>query len=523
MNIAHLLVAQATARPDSPAMIEGHEQGRRVSFAELDERSSRFASYLSSAGVTVGDRVLVFVPMGIDLYLALVAIFRVGAVAVFVDPSAGADHIDRCCQIASPAAMIAVTKAHLLRFWLPSVQKIRAKFSLGWPVPGARRWESGRNSPPAPAIAERRDDDPALLTFTSGSTGIPKAAVRSHGFLAAQHAALKNAINLMLGQVDLVTLPIFSLANLASGVTSVIPDADLSRPGAIDADPVLRQIVQHRVTRCVASPAFFERLLAARDSDETMSQMEDLYTGGAPVFPKLMERLQVASPRAGVHAAYGSTEAEPIAEISWREMSEDDRRAMADGSGLLVGKPVAEIELRVITNQWGSGLSPAVDGELDRCTLPPGEPGEIIVTGRHVLTGYLNGQGDEQTKWHVGEQIWHRTGDAGCLDDRGRLWLLGRAEARVTDSQGTLYPFAVECAASHIEGIARSAFVGHEGRRILIIQPTRGSAPGDLELSIKQRLAWTGITEIRFMKQIPVDKRHNAKIDYPALRQTLQA
>src|SRR5437764_8605185 len=117
MNVAHLLTRPATKRPSAHAIIEGSgdDPRSRITFAELADRSARCARFLADAGIGVGDHVLVFVPMSIDLYLALIAIFRIGAVAAFLDPSAGAQHINRCCDMIKPKGMIAVTKAHLLR------------------------------------------------------------------------------------------------------------------------------------------------------------------------------------------------------------------------------------------------------------------------------------------------------------------------------------------------------------------------------------------------------------------------
>ena len=119
-------------------------------------------------------------------------------------------------------------------------------------------------------VAPVDEQTPALVTFTSGSTGEPKAAVRTHGFLLAQHAVLEESLSLAPGEVDLTTLPIFVLANLASGVTSVIPDADLRYPGRIEPGPVFEQLRQldrttHRLvgrTRIAASPALLARLAA---------------------------------------------------------------------------------------------------------------------------------------------------------------------------------------------------------------------------------------------------------------------
>jgi acyl-CoA synthetase (AMP-forming)/AMP-acid ligase II len=517
MNVAHLLVSQALRRPDAKAIVESTAA---ISFSQLDERSARCARFLAERGVGIGDHVLVFVPMSIELYLALIAIFRIGAVATFLDPSAGRDHIDRCCEAVEPKAMIAVTKAHLLRLSAGALRAVPRKFTVGWPVPGAGKWERARRTPPLAAIAPREDEDPALVTFTSGSTGWPKGAVRSHGFLAAQHAALERAIELVPGEIDLATLPIFSLANLASGVTSVIPDSDLRRPGAIEAEPVLKQITQSNVTRCVASPAFFERLLEQPDAQARLRSITRVFTGGAPVFPDLLERLQNAMPQARVAAVYGSTEAEPIAHVHWSEISPDDWQAMFNGAGLLAGRPLGDIDLRIISDQWGWPLSPATHSRFESHCLPARQPGEIIVHGKHVLRGYLGGKGDEKTKWRVDGEVWHRTGDAGYLDERGRLWLLGRAEAKIEDEQGTVYPFAVECAASRVHGVVRSALIRHENKRVLAIQAASDAA-ADLGDVLLRELAWAKIQRIHFVPMLPLDRRHNAKIDYPALRKLL--
>lgn len=516
MNIAHLLVQQATLRPTDDAIIEGPAgDSRRISFADLADRTARAAALLRQAGVRRGDHVLLFVPMSIELYVAMIAVFRIGAVATFADPSAGRGFIARCCDIVKPTAMIAISKAHWLRVLSASVRRIPVCFAALGRAVGARSFSDHQTVDADPQIDPVPADHPALVTFTSGSTGLPKAAVRSHGFLAAQLAALAPAIELVERERDLSTLAVFSLANLACGVTSIIPDADLRRVGAIDPAPVLQQIRTHQPTRLVASPAFLTRLLDAHAGE--LRCFLKVYTGGAPVFPILLDRLQSAMPEAKVLALYGSTEAEPIAHIARREMSESDIARMHAGDGLLVGHPVPEVSLRIIENRFGAPLGKMVSAELDAMTLGSPQVGEIVVTGDHVLKGYLHGRGEEQTKFRIDGAVWHRTGDAGYLDDRGRLWLMGRAEARVTDAHGTIYPFAVETAVSNVRGLRRSALIAHEGRRVLVIQPAP-DAPADLIETLRARLHWANIDEVRVVYRIPLDARHNAKIDYPALR-----
>lgn len=518
MNIAELLQAQARERPHAAAII-----GRSgiISFAELERAAGQTAALLEEQGLQAGDGVLVFQPMSGELYVILSALFRLGAVAMFLDPGAGREHMERCCEIYPPKAIIASPRALLLLWVSPGLRRIPRRYVCGQFFPGAVSLRRAKRFMPLTRIAPAPDAMPALVTFTSGSTGAPKAALRPHGFLGVQHRVLARHLSLQPGQVDLATLPIFVLANLASGVTSLIPDADLRRPGAIDAVPVLTQIRRYAPTRGAASPAFFERLAVhAERHGGGLASLRHIYTGGAPVFPTLLRRLQRQAPDAVIEVVYGSTEAEPIAHSRWEEEEPSHEHGSIPRPGLLAGRPVPEIALRILPNRWGEAIGPFGKGEFERACLPNGTAGEIVVSGPHVLPGYLHGRGDDETKFDVDGQRWHRTGDAGYLDEAGRLWLLGRASARIVDEKGEIYPFPVEVAALEHPAVARAALVAQGGRRILVVEPTGTGAfhPAELE----RALAWAALDEVRCIARIPLDKRHNAKVDYPALRSMLQ-
>ena len=513
MNIAELMRRQATERPDSAAIIECE---RTISFAQLDSWSYRLATVLREEDLTPGDVVLVFQPMSAELYVTLLAIFRLGGVAMFLDPSAGREHVEQCCRIGSPKMMIGSPKAQLLRLVSSAVRRIPVKLMVGGPT----WWRAHRSSPWAD-IHPLSEDSPALLTFTSGSTGQPKAARRTQGFLIAQHKALQENLKLTAGEVDLATLPIFALANLASGVTSVIPDADLRFPGAIDPAPVVAQILKTEPSRTAASPAFLDRIAGyCVQNGTTLPSLRRVFTGGAPVFPRTMRKLQLVAPNAEIVAVYGSTEAEPIAHIALHEMANDDLDAMMRGKGLLVGLPVSCIQLKILRDQWGKPIGPFTRNEFGTKCCATDEVGEIVVSGEHVLTSYWQGRGDEETKFVTEGRRWHRTGDAGYLDARGRLWLLGRCSARIEDERGVLYPFAVECAASQLDSIHRTAVVLQKGMRLLAVEFAPGSDENAVQ-ALRERLAWAHIDEFRVVKSIPVDIRHNAKVDYPALQKLL--
>jgi acyl-CoA synthetase (AMP-forming)/AMP-acid ligase II len=523
VNLATLLSQHAQERGPQPAIVQGRGANARfTTFAQLDENARRAAGFLSEHGIQPGSRVLLLQPMSAELYEALLALFRLGAIAVVLDPGAGLKHVAACCEIARPEVLIGCWRAHLLRAISPALRSIRQRFVIGAPFPGATRWSSVRQHEPIDDVFTAGRDAPALLTFTSGSTGQPKGALRSHGLLLAQHRAIAHALELTPGEVDLSTLPIFLLANLASGVTSVIPDADLRRPGAINPEPVLDQVREHAVTQCVASPAFFERLLAAPAEKQcSLKSIRKAFTGGAPVGPRLISRLAAAMPRARIFPVYGSTEAEPIAHFEQSEMTERDALSMRWGRGLLAGHPVPEVQLRIIKDAWGRVIEPLTGQRFASLCLPAGEAGEIVVSGAHVLPGYLNGHGNAETKFQVDGAPWHRTGDAGYLDESGRLWLLGRCMALISDASGTLWPFAVEYAAQEYPGVRRAALVQLSGRRVLAVEAEPGADVSPQRLT--EMLEWAKLDEVRMMAAIPLDRRHNAKVDYSRLRRLLEA
>jgi len=230
------------------------------------------------------------------------------------------------------------------------------------------------------------------------------------------------------------------------------------------------------------------------------------------VFPDLVMRA-TALTGAPLVAVYGSTEAEPIADVRSSEIGDAELAAMRGGAGLLAGHPAGAATVRIVPA--GSSAGAALEAVLrGAANVSPGTRGEILVSGSHVVPGYLHGRGDAETKVHVDGVVWHRTGDAGYRDDRGRLWLLGRVAATLRDDRGELHPFAVECAARLVLPGRRAVLAGHRGSRILLVDGPL--APGD-RASLTAELRWAMLDRIIDGVAIPLDRRHNSKVDYAAL------
>jgi acyl-CoA synthetase (AMP-forming)/AMP-acid ligase II len=515
MNLVELLRERAERHPDRPAIIDFHRGlDRSVSFRELWQRVAEGSAFLKSVGLGRGKTVLAFHPVSIELYEFLLSAFHAGARVMLADPSAGKAFLSLCCRRQMPDGFFGSTKAQLLRWIVPELRSVKTAIRRGIWFPGSIAWKPVQSIDPPCDVP---DEEPALITFTSGSTGVPKAAVRTHGFLLAQHAALSKSLDFEEGEVDLITLPVFVLANLASGVTSVLAATDLSKPGN-PSPGVILQCERIGASRCAASPAFYEGLLKSG-----LPRFRKVYTGGAPVFPDLLRRLGNALPNASIEAVYGSTEAEPIAHIS---LDEDSASLTRAGGGLLAGLPVPGIGLKILRDQWGTKVGPLPEGGMSDLEVDQGQAGEIVVSGEHVLRGYLDGVGDEETKIHEGGKVWHRTGDAGWVDAGGRVWLLGRCAEKLPPAPAPeslpidafRYPFAIECALREWFPDIRMAALEWKGERMLVVGKIVSE---DERKAIEEKARTFSISNVRYLKAMPLDRRHQAKIDYPALRKLL--
>lgn len=513
MNIIHLLDAACATYPHQTALIHGEE---RVSYRELAERSQAVGAFFQTHGVMPGQRALLLVPLGIDFYVVLLGLARIGVTVMLIDPAVGKRQIERGCQLAQPDLFVGSPKAHLLRLTTGAIRRIPRKFSLNAWLPGSQAVRYHQVTTPC-RDANTSADELALITFTSGSTGQPKAIGRTHGFLHQQHAVLCDTIPAHAGEIELNTLPVFILSSLARGVTVVIGQG--GRGADVDPAVVMATITTQRVNRILAAPAFCQRLadhLAA--SGQTVPAITQLYTGGGPVFPSLLAKLTATLPNAKLVAVYGSTEAEPIAQIAANTYTPNDWQAMRGGQGLLAGRPVPAIQVAIIPETVGAGLdSFSVAAFADYC-LPAMAVGEIVVSGAHVQQRYLGGD-DGVTKFNVSGTLWHRTGDAGYLDEEGRLWLLGRCRARCVQGGAICYPFGIEAAAMCEAGIERAAFLEVNGKGVLAIQSARAQWP-----QLRHRLAQSlpAVDQFYWLATIPVDARHGSKVLYGATRQLVR-
>lgn len=465
------IFADAVRRgPKASALVDG--KGHETSFEDLQTRINALAGHWRNQDIGRGDRVLIAMPLGRDLYASLAALWSLGATVVLPEPAMGLAGLRHAARHAGVTAFCTGGLYGLLKLALPAL----------WPLRHIRV-KAQLPHQPSLAPAPLADSDIALISFTSGTSGRPKAIPRSHGFLLAQYAALTGLLDSPKPQRDLVAFPVFALINLAAGRCSVLPNWKISRPRSADAAQISAWITRQRITRALLPPSICETLSQTKLPDG----LAQIFTGGGPVFPAVITALQAQNPTLSITCVYGSTEAEPIATLPADQISAKDLGLMLEGGGLLAGIPHPDLHLRI-------------------------KDDEIQVAGAHVNQTYLDPADDAGNKLPEGDLIWHRTGDAGRLDDQGRLWLLGRLGSQVTIQGHAVFPFAVEAAARQWPGVRNAALMARNGAPLLVLE---GAAD---QLGVWQSHAGRlGVSQVVHLPQIPMDRRHGSKVDRTAL------
>jgi acyl-CoA synthetase (AMP-forming)/AMP-acid ligase II len=271
------------------------------------------------------------------------------------------------------------------------------------------------------------------------------------------------------------------------------------------------------------SPALIDRVgRYGVEHDVHLPSLRRVISAGAPVGARVIERFtSIVAPGVEIFTPYGATEALPVASIGSSTILNETRYQTDRGAGVCVGMPIEGIDVRIIAitdepiPEWDDGV-----------ILPPGTIGEIVVQGPIVTQAYFNRpHADSVAKIHDSQpgRFWHRMGDVGFLDDRGRLWFCGRKSQRVVTPGGTLFTIPSEAVFNTHPDVARSALVGVHREEVtypvvcIQLDPSRPRRPfaqivTELAALAQQHRHTRSIRTFLRHPGFPVDIRHNAKI-----------
>ncbi len=531
-NICARVFDRARAQPNSLAIVHPDRRGfryRHYTFAELCRDTIALARGLYRIGIRRGMRTVLMVPPGLDFFPLTFALFLLGAVVVLIDPGMGIKNLGTCLQDARPQAFIGVPKSHLARVvlgWAKDTLLIRVTVGprLGWggvTLQHIRQLGKASSTVFSGGIASHADELAAIL-FTSGSTGPAKGVMYTHGIFAAQIDKLRKLYDIKPGDVDLATFPLFGLFGPALGMTVVIPRMDPTRPANVNPTWIVNAVNHFGVSNLFGSPALIDRVgRYGCAHDELLFPLRRVISAGAPVPARVIERFAKILCHGKIHTPYGATEALPVTSISSDEILGETSQQTCEGKGVCVGKPVEGMTVRILRIS-----DEAIPTWSDDLVLPAGEIGEIVVQGPVVTRAYFN-RPEATCLAKIDDPatggFWHRMGDVGYLDERGRLWFCGRKSQRVITAHGTMFTIPCEGVFNAHPAVRRTALVGVQRKGtlepVLIVEIDRdsGRKPDD---SLKRELLELGarhehtrvIQTILFHPAFPVDIRHNAKI-----------
>ena len=533
-NIAAHLPRMAQLRPHAQAVVfpQGRDASGRVAythytFAQLDIESDRIAQGLQSIGIDRGMRSVLMVQPSLDFFVLTFAIFKLGAVPVLVDPGMGVKNLKTCLAEAAPEAFIGIPKAHFARLLLGwGKQSLKKLICVGPKLPlcGTSLQQIRQAAASSSfVITPTAPEETAAILFTSGSTGVPKGVVYSHGNFIAQVEALRRLYRIEPGEIDLPTFPLFALFAPALGMTAIIPDMDATRPAQVDPGKIIETVENFGVTNMFGSPALINRVgRYGVEHGIKLPSLRRVISAGAPVPAVVLERFsRLLDPGAEIFTPYGATESLPVASIGSKEILADTRARTDQGCGVCVGRPVEGLRLEVI------GISDQpIPAWRDDLILAVGEVGEIVVQGPQVTAGYFNrAESTALAKISAPQSggFFHRMGDLGYRDPQGRIWFCGRKSHRVITTAGVLFTIPCEAVFNTHPLVFRSALVGigPTGAQtpVLCVELEAEAKSADQErlrrelLEIGARFQHTkGIETLLFHPAFPVDIRHNAKI-----------
>jgi acyl-CoA synthetase (AMP-forming)/AMP-acid ligase II len=452
-------------RPSAEAIVCGE---RRITYGALWERIARAAGALDALGVGPQDRVVLVLPGGADYATACYAALALGAVVVPLSPDAApAEAIRWIAHCDARAAVVAAR--HPLRAAI-------SQAGLRTVTPDAA--DRGRPLPPD-ALAAPDPETPAAILYTSGTTSHPKGVTLSHANLGANALAIVESLGIAPGDRTLLPLPLHHAygssvlhSHLAAGGTVVV------ERGLMYPQKVVERMREERVTAFAGVPWMYRvlldrtRLLGMR---REMDALRYVTQAGAPMPWRDVQRLRRGLPGVGFVPMYGQTEA--TARLSYLPPSELDARP---GS---VGRPVPGVRLEV--------------RRADGTRAPAGEEGEVVAAGPGVMIGYWNDPA--ATREVIAEEPdgrWLRTGDVGCLDADGYLYLRGRRADLIKTGGHRVSPFEIEEVLLQSDAIDEAAAFGVPddamGERVeaaAVLKPGRSISEMELLACCRDRLS----------------------------------
>ncbi len=425
------------------------DRNRSLTYAQGEELSNSVAGALAELGVRKGDRVGIFAHNGLDYVMAMYGAWKLGAVSDHINVLQ-ADNLAWFVQDSTPNVLIYTGDLHaVIERDRPSMPSVRHYICLDGEKPGSHDWNALLSANLKPPAVKVDAEDPAHLSYTSGSSGKPKGAILAHGYTArATHCI---AERLQLSPADVSYGPT-SLASSYHLVGNLLPGIHRGVYIGIrtrwNVETVWQEMDERGVTFMVANPLLLnDLLLHSRKMGRKPAVLRFVVSGGAPVPPELKMAYQdeLGAP---LVESYGQSELGGFVALGYP-------RAVHGEQFKAIGPELPDREVRIADEQ---------DNEV-----PTGTPGEILIRGG-VMVGYHNLPEKTAEALRNG---WLHTGDMGVMDEQGYIRLVGRWSERILMHGQVIFPRPLE-----------EALLRHPAVRYVCVIAKKDSAAGQVPKAI---------------------------------------
>lgn len=523
ISITQRLQSIAHDHPSKVALLDAASPHPKnsYSFKEVWLGSNLIAADLIQKGVGKSDRVLMMIKPSFEFVATVFALFQIGALPVFVDPGMPKKLLWKTLQNCKADILIGIpTVVLLFKMRILPQSNLRLKIS-SQQISRLIRHSMAQKLGPLVPLQQVKLNEPAAILYTSGGTGLPKGVIYTQGIFLQQVGALESAFNFKAGQIELAGFPLFSMLTLLLGMKSVLPPMNTSKPAKAPAKKLIKAILSHQVETISGSPAIWLRVTeTAIKEDIQLTCVKQVLMFGAPIRESWLKSCAKVFPNAKIYTPYGATECLPVALIDHLTLLSKFEGSANKGKGTCIGLPVPGTHIKIIqplpntqTPKWA---------EVDE--LKPFEVGEILVHSTCVTPGYAdNLSATKYSKiYDPQNKNWHRMGDMGYKDQDGYLWFCGR----VSHALGHLYPIMSEGIFQKHPEVKRAALINLskqaqrqvpaiaiELKRSFYLPGMKAKILQELNSIRQSTLSLKSIQKIHICKSMPVDGRHNIKID----------
>lgn len=437
VNIANNITGASLFFPDKAALIF---EGTSYTFSELNDQVNRAANALRALGVQKGDRVGLFLPNIPAFVIAYYAVEKLGGIAVSISSASKAREVkyivnDSGCKVLFTACDL---RGEIPRLELPTVENLII-------AEGDAENDLDLNQLMAKGstdfqMVDMDPDDPAVILYTSGTTGFPKGAVLTHRNIISNSNSAANHSGMVPEDRLQLFLPLFHVFGqnyIMNGAYSKCAALVLHR--RFEPEPVLHAIEAHRVTMFFAVPTIYINFLNMDTSGYDISSLRYCFTAAAtmPRETALQWREKYGM---ATYEGYGLTESSPFATYNHNYRHKH-------GS---IGRPIENVDVRIC--------------DLDGNRLAPGEVGEILIRGPNVMKGYW---GNPEATQKAIQNGWLRTGDVGMMDEEGYFFITDRVKDMINAAGFNVYPNEVEQVLYQHPAVQEAAVYG-------VADPVRG-------------------------------------------------